>query len=233
MKVAVLDGEGNYLRDAAPNEVGNLCLKGPTVFKGYLQQDRNRDIWIGDGWFNTGDLGRIDEDGYIWLTGRSKDLIIRGGHNIDPQMIEEALHRHPAVALAAAVGKPDAKAGELPVAYIQLKPGASASEEELLEHASRHVPERAAVPKDIWLIESMPVTAVGKTFKPALRLDAIRRVLEEESRRIAEDIRVEVVADERHGQLAHLHVPALDERRQAALEELLGGYALNYRLHAV
>ncbi len=148
----------------------------------------------------------------------SKDLIIRGGHNIDPQMIEEALHRHPAVALAAAVGKPDAKAGELPVAYIQLKPGASASEEELLEHASRHVPERAAVPKDIWLIESMPVTAVGKTFKPALRLDAIRRVLEEESRRIAEDIRVEVVADERHGQLAHLHVPALDERRQAALE---------------
>ncbi|MFU1922522.1 hypothetical protein ACM6PT_36090, partial [Klebsiella pneumoniae] len=78
-----------------------------------------------------------------------------------------------------------------------LKPGASASEEELLEHASRHVPERAAVPKDIWLIESMPVTAVGKTFKPALRLDAIRRVLEEESRRIAEDIRVEVVADER------------------------------------
>ena len=126
-----------------------------------------------------------------------------------------------------------AKAGELPVAYIQLKPGASASEEELLEHASRHVPERAAVPKDIWLIESMPVTAVGKTFKPALRLDAIRRVLEEESRRIAEDIRVEVVADERHGQLAHLHVPALDERRQAALEELLGGYALNYRLHAV
>ena len=233
VKVAVLDGEGNYLRDAAPNEVGNLCLKGPTVFKGYLQQDRNRDIWIGDGWFNTGDLGRIDEDGYIWLTGRSKDLIIRGGHNIDPQMIEEALHRHPAVALAAAVGKPDAKAGELPVAYIQLKPGASASEEELLEHASRHVPERAAVPKDIWLIESMPVTAVGKTFKPALRLDAIRRVLEEESRRIAEDIRVEVVADERHGQLAHLHVPALDERRRAALEELLGGYALNYRLHAV
>ncbi|WP_034023190.1 AMP-binding protein, partial [Pseudomonas aeruginosa] len=114
VKVAVLDGEGNYLRDAAPNEVGNLCLKGPTVFKGYLQQDRNRDIWIGDGWFNTGDLGRIDEDGYIWLTGRSKDLIIRGGHNIDPQMIEEALHRHPAVALAAAVGKPDAKAGELP-----------------------------------------------------------------------------------------------------------------------
>ncbi|HBN8224767.1 TPA: acyl-CoA synthetase [Pseudomonas aeruginosa] len=233
VKFAVLDGEGNYLRDAAPNEVGNLCLKGPTVFKGYLQQDRNRDIWVGDGWFNTGDLGRIDEDGYIWLTGRSKDLIIRGGHNIDPQMIEEALHRHPAVALAAAVGKPDAKAGELPVAYIQLKPGASASEEELLEHASRHVPERAAVPKDVWLIESMPVTAVGKTFKPALRLDAIRRVLEEESRRIAEDIRVEVVADERHGQLAHLHVPALDERRRAALEELLGGYALNYRLHAV
>ncbi|MFO5736464.1 hypothetical protein ACLBQY_31955, partial [Klebsiella pneumoniae] len=75
------------LRYRATKKVASLCLEGPTVFKGYLQQDRNRDIWVGDGWFNTGDLGRIDEDGYIWLTGRSKDLIIRGGPNTDSRSV--------------------------------------------------------------------------------------------------------------------------------------------------
>ena len=107
VSIKLLDEQGQYLRDAAVNEIGNLCIRGATVFAGYLQASKNAGIWVDGDWFNTGDLGRMDADGYIWLTGRSKDLIIRGGHNIDPQMIEEALHKHPAVALAAAVGKPD------------------------------------------------------------------------------------------------------------------------------
>ncbi|SDH62768.1 acyl-CoA synthetase [Pseudomonas panipatensis] len=230
VKVALLDGDGRYLRDAAVDEIGNLCLKGPTVFKGYLQSDKNKGIWVDGEWFNTGDLGRIDADGYIWLTGRSKDLIIRGGHNIDPQMIEEALHRHPAVAMAAAVGKPDAHAGELPVAYIQLKPGAEVSVADLLEHAARHVPERAAVPKDIWLLDALPVTAVGKTFKPALRMDAIRRVFEEETRTLQPRPRIEVVSDERHGQKAQLFVGALDAATRAALASRLGAFAVHFEL---
>jgi fatty-acyl-CoA synthase len=83
-------------------------VKGPNVFAGYLQEEQNRGLWVADGWLNTGDLGRQDREGYFWLSGRSKDLIIRGGHNLDPAVIEEALYTHPAVALAAAVGKPDA-----------------------------------------------------------------------------------------------------------------------------
>ncbi|UCR84432.1 acyl-CoA synthetase [Pseudomonas chlororaphis] len=232
VKIAVLDSDGHYLRDAASDEPGNVCLRGPTVFKGYLQADKNQGLWLDGGWFDTGDLGRIDRDGYIWLTGRSKDLIIRGGHNIDPQMIEEALHRHPAVAMAAAVGKPDIKAGELPVVYVQLKSGASADPAELLEHAARHIHERAALPKDVWLLEQIPLTAVGKTFKPALRLDAIRRVFEDEVRQVAEGIRVEAVSDERHGQRVDIHVPDLDATRRAALDQRLSGYAVRYQLHS-
>lgn len=232
VKVVVLDEQGRYLRDAAREEIGNLCVRGVTVFKGYLQASKNKDIWVDGDWFNTGDLGRMDADGYIWLTGRSKDLIIRGGHNIDPQMIEEALHRHPAVAMAAAVGKPDDKVGELPVVYVQLKPGASVSEAELLEHAARHVPERAAVPKEVWIIEAIPVTAVGKTFKPALRFDATRRVLEDVLGAIAPGVQVEVVTDDRHGQVAEVHVPGLDAALREQLASRMAGYSVKFRLMA-
>ncbi|MCY1350943.1 2-succinylbenzoate--CoA ligase [compost metagenome] len=174
----------------------------------------------------------MDADGYIWLTGRSKDLIIRGGHNIDPQMIEEALHRHPAVAMAAAVGKPDEKAGELPVAYVQLKPGAVVDEDELIAHAAAHVAEPPAVPKEVWIIDAIPVTAVGKTFKPALRFDAIRRTFEDRLTAIDPAIRVEVVADDRHGQLARILVPGLTAERQAQVEGKLAGFAVRSQVVA-
>lgn len=231
VSIKVLDDQGRYLRDAAQNEIGNLCIRGATVFKGYLQTSKNAGIWVDGDWFNTGDLGRIDADGYIWLTGRSKDLIIRGGHNIDPQMIEEALHKHPAVAMAAAVGKPDEKAGELPVVYVQLKPGNLASEAELLEHAAAHIPERAAIPKNAWIVDAIPLTAVGKTFKPALRFDAIARVYQSDLAELHPAIRVEVLSDDQAGQLAHVHVPNQDEALASAIGERLAGYAVGHRIH--
>lgn len=231
VRIKVLDEQGQYLREAAPNEIGNLCIRGATVFKGYLQASKNAGIWVDGDWFNTGDLGRVDTDGYIWLTGRSKDLIIRGGHNIDPQMIEEALHKHPAVAMAAAVGKPDEKAGELPVVYVQLKPGAQASEIELLEHAAAHIPERAAVPKDAWIIDAIPLTAVGKTFKPALRFDAIARVYQAAVDELHPAARVEVLSDDKAGQLAHIHLPNQDQALAEAIGERLSGYAVGHRIH--
>ncbi|RMH84537.1 acyl-CoA synthetase [Pseudomonas sp. AOB-7] len=231
VRIKLLDEQGQYLREAAPNEIGNLCIRGATVFKGYLQASKNTGIWVDGDWFNTGDLGRMDEDGYIWLTGRSKDLIIRGGHNIDPQLIEEALHKHPAVALAAAVGKPDEKAGELPVVYVQLKPDAQAGEAELLEHAAAHIPERAAVPKDVWIVEAIPLTAVGKTFKPALRFDAIARVYQAALAELEPAIRVEVLGDDQAGQLAHIHLPRRDPALAAAVRERLAGFAVGHRLH--
>jgi fatty-acyl-CoA synthase len=231
VRIKVLDEQGRYLRDAEQDEIGNLCIRGATVFKGYLQASKNAGIWVDGDWFNTGDLGRVDADGYIWLTGRSKDLIIRGGHNIDPQMIEEALHKHPAVAMAAAVGKPDEKAGELPVVYVQLKPGAQTSETELLEHAAAHIPERAAVPKDAWIIDAIPLTAVGKTFKPALRFDAIARVYQAAVDELHPAVRVEVLSDDKAGQLAHIHLPNQDQALAASIAERLSGYAVGHRIH--
>lgn len=231
VRIKVLDEQGGYVRDAAQDEIGNLCIRGATVFKGYLQASKNAGIWVDGDWFNTGDLGRVDADGYIWLTGRSKDLIIRGGHNIDPQMIEEVLHKHPAVAMAAAVGKPDEKAGELPVVYVQLKPGAQVSEIELLEHAATHIPERAAVPKDAWIIDAIPLTAVGKTFKPALRFDAIARVYQAAVDELHPAVRVEVLSDDKAGQLAHIHLPNQDQALAATIGERLSGYAVGHRIH--
>ncbi|MGN5479210.1 AMP-binding protein [Cupriavidus basilensis] len=120
---------------ADPGETGVIGIHGPNVFPGYLREHDNRDIWLKPGWLNTGDLGYLDTDGYLHLTGRAKELIIRGGHNIDPAMIEDALLQHPAVAMVAAVSQPDVHAGELPVAYVTLKPGHVLSANELLAAA--------------------------------------------------------------------------------------------------
>lgn len=231
VSIKVLDEQGNYLREAGRNEIGNLCIRGTTVFKGYLQTSKNTDIWVDGDWFNTGDLGRVDADGYIWLTGRSKDLIIRGGHNIDPQMIEEALHKHPAVAIAAAVGKPDEKAGELPVVYVQLKPGAQTNEAELLTHAAEHIPERAAIPKNVWIIESIPLTAVGKTFKPTLRFDAISRVYQDALAELDHHLHVEVHSDDKHGQVAHIYLPTDQAELADAIARRLAGFSVSMELH--
>jgi fatty-acyl-CoA synthase len=170
----------------ASGATGVLAVSGPCVTPGYLNARQDDDLFLDDAasrWLITGDLARIDADGYVWLRGRSKDLIIRGGHNIDPLTIEAALVTHPAVLMAAAVGEPDRDKGELPVAYVQLRPGMAADEPELLAHCRGEISEAAAAPRHVWIIDAMPVTAVGKIFKPALRQDAtercVRRVLSE------------------------------------------------------
>lgn len=179
MKVVQLDADHRYLRDCAVDETGVLAISGANLFDGYRLAEQNADLWIdmGDGrrWLNTGDLGRQDADGYFWLTGRKKELIIRGGHNIDPAVIEEPLSRHPAVLMAAAVGRPDPHAGELPVAYVQLRPGAKATEDELLHFARAEIAERAAAPKAVHIVDALPLTAVGKVLKPALRRRELRQ----------------------------------------------------------
>jgi fatty-acyl-CoA synthase len=180
------------------------------------------DVWIDIGakrWLNTGDLGRRDANGYFWLTGRKKELIIRGGHNIDPRTIEDALASHPGVALVAAVGSPDAYAGEMPVAYVQLKPGATVTELELLEHAARTIPERAAIPKRIRISSSLPTTTVGKLFKPAL----VEREIEETVRAEADRIGVPIVSvrverDPRRGVQAIVASQADGDSLKAAID---------------
>jgi len=209
MKVAILDESGEYVRDAETGEIGVIAIKGPCVFKGYVEDVHNKGIWIQGEWFNTGDLGRQDEDGYFWLTGRRKELIIRGGHNIDPATIEEPLYQMEQIQTTAAVGRPDPHAGEVPVAYVQLKEGASATTDEIMEWARRKIGERAAVPKEVFIIDQIPLTAVGKIFKPALRWDATRRVYEQELAALgdlARSVKVEVGEHRVHGTSATIRI---------------------------
>lgn len=205
-RVVKIDPDGRVLGDCAVGEIGVVAMAGPGVFGGYLMDKHNQGAFIEPGWVNSGDLGRLDEHGELWITGRAKDLIIRGAHNIDPAPLEELLYRHPAVALAALVGQPDAYAGELPVAYVQRKPGAEASAAELIGYLKEHTPERAAVPVALHFVDPMPLTAVGKIFKPALRMDAMRRVAEQ----LLEGLgaAVEVRVDATHGQVIRVTLPA-------------------------
>ena len=153
-----------------------VLVAGPGVAGGYLDPSQDARRVPARRLFVTGDLGSIDADGYIRISGRQKDLIIRGGHNIEPRLIEDALLQSPWVAQAAAVGKPDAHAGELPIAYVELHPGAQVSVDELLRYAAERIPERPAVPKEIIVLDKLPLTAVGKPIKHLLQLDAARRV---------------------------------------------------------
>ena len=171
-----VDGAGKGVRLCKPGEVGVIGICGPNVFPGYLNVRDNEGIWLQPGWLNTGDLGFVDPDGFVYLTGRAKDLIIRGGHNIDPALIEESLLRHPAVAAVAAVGQPDLHAGELPVAFVTLKSAMHASPEQLLDAARGLVSERAAVPVRVIILPRLPLTAVGKIAKAELRLRAAEYV---------------------------------------------------------
>ena len=175
IRTVILDEQKQILRDCDTDEIGVVLLKGPNVIQAYKRKSDNADVWPEPGWLNSGDMGRIDANGYVWLTGRAKDLIIRGGHNIDPALTENALTQHPDVELAAAVGKPDPYAGELPIAYVQLRCNATADSDTLVKFAREHCAERAAAPTEVIILDELPKTAVGKTFKPPLRKDAIAR----------------------------------------------------------
>lgn len=183
----------------ATNEIGEICVSNPGVYPGhtYTEVSKNDDLYHHEIYLRTGDLGRIDEDGYLWITGRAKDLIIRGGHNIDPADIEDALLAHPAVSFAGAIGQPDEHAGELPCAFVELMDGASVTEQELLDHCKVHVHERAAMPKHMTILDELPKTAVGKVFKPDLRKMAITRVFNAALDKAGSPARVIAVVDDK------------------------------------
>ena len=161
-----------------PGETGVIVIRGPNVSPGYADPKRDGGTFD-SGWLVSGDLGHLTADGVLHITGRSKDIIIRGAHNIDPGEIEDALMRHAAVQVAAAIGEPDEHAGELPVAFVVLKPGMQVDEEELVAFVRPLLTERPAWPRRVTIVPSIATTAVGKIYKPTLRMLAIERVMRE------------------------------------------------------
>ncbi|MET8778910.1 acyl-CoA synthetase [Nocardia sp. NPDC004654] len=233
-RVAVvrLAGDGTWER-LPVGETGVLIISGPTVFAGYVTGRAVGGHLVDGlgtlvaGWLNTGDLAHIDDDGFIHLHGRAKDLIIRGGHNIDPAAIEDALLEHPRVCAAGAVGRPDAHSGEVPVAYVALTAGADISEDELVAWAAERVQERAAAPKTVTVLDALPVTDVGKPYKLGLRADATRRELLEALGGNA-GVRAITAVVEDGAVVATVELdPAIDERE---VEAILGRYAIAWKV---
>lgn len=227
VRILHFNGNGDIARECDTDEIGEICVSSPGIYEGstYTEDAKNLGLYADGRYLRTGDLGRVDPDGYLWITGRAKDLIIRSGHNIDPAMIEEALLSHPAVAFVGAIGQPDAMAGELPCAYVELVVGASAKPNELLEHAATRIPERAAIPKHVEVMDELPKTAVGKVFKPDLRRMAITRVFDAlfAEKKLNAQV-AEVVEDKRRGLVARIErTGTLDEETVTAT---LGAFAV-------
>jgi len=231
VKIFNIDADNIIATECGTNEIGEVCISNPGVLVGhtYTNAEKNEQLYINEKYLRSGDLGRIDEDGYLWLTGRSKDLIIRGGHNIDPAIIEDALAAHPDVAFTGAIGQPDKKAGELPCAYVELRENAQTSVEQLMAFAEQHIPEDAAVPKHIEILTELPKTAIGKVFKPDLRNLAVTRVYNAALKEAKLNARVsKILKDEKYGQIAE--ITADSPMTQQDIDNVLGNYIITARL---
>jgi fatty-acyl-CoA synthase len=226
-----LGADGRLGEACEPHEIGVLTIAGPHVTPGYRDPSHNASS-LRDGRLDSGDLAYTDQQGRIFIAGRSKDLIIRSGHNIDPVVIESALETHPAVALACAVGMPDRYAGELPICYVALRPAAQATAAELRTFAEPLIAERPAWPRHIVIIDAIPMTSVGKIFKPQLRSDAVRRVVLEEIVKAVgiDDFAVDVAAGGKRGFDVTVALPAQHSAQRPAVAAALEGYLFDYKV---
>ena len=164
-QIRVIDEDGN---DVPTGQTGEVLIAGPTVMRGYLGKPEATAETVVDGWLHTGDVGRLDQDGYLAIVDRVKDMIIRGGENIYPKELESVLTRLDGVLEAAVVGRPHEILGEVPVAYVTLYPSSTITEDELIAHCRVHL-TRVKVPQGITIVEALPKNPVGKIDKPELR----------------------------------------------------------------
>lgn len=234
VQIRQIKADGTLGEQAMLEQPGALLVRGATVTPGYMDPAQNVDAFTSDGWLITGDVAVQFEDGRVTLTGRSKDVIIRSGHNIDPLMIEEAAMSHPGVIAAAAVAQPDAYAGEIPVCYVVCRGGTDLDLDDLQRHLARVVPERPAVPKQIYQVQSLPMTTVGKVFKPALRADAAKRMVTE----LLSDLgHLMIEADEDGKQGIHVKVNLDKDLASAAMrstiEDRLRPFLFRWSIHPV
>jgi acyl-CoA synthetase (AMP-forming)/AMP-acid ligase II len=165
LEVAVWDDQG---RSVAPGGRGEIVLRGPKVCKGYWRDPEATERAFAGGWFHTGDIGVLDEDGYLFIVDRLKDMIVSGGENIAGSEVERVLYEHDAVLEAAVVGRRDDRWGEVPVAYVVLRPDATATAEELVTHCAGQL-ARFKVPKDVTFLAALPRNPSGKVLKRELR----------------------------------------------------------------
>jgi len=157
--------------DGAPlptGERGEVCIRGPQVMQGYLHRPEATAEVLSDGWLRTGDIGVFDDEGYLSIVDRAKDMLLYKGYNVFPRELEELLHAHPAVAGAAVVGRPDAEVGELPVAFVVLVPGAAVTAAELQDHVNAQVVPYNKL-REVHLVDAIPVSAAGKVLRRELR----------------------------------------------------------------
>jgi long-chain acyl-CoA synthetase len=161
VQMRVMDDADNEMPQG---EVGEIVIRGPNVMKGYWHRPEATAEALRDGWFHTGDLARVDEEGYFYIVDRKKDLVIRGGYNVYPREIEEVLYEHPAVAEAAVIGLPHPSLGEEVGAVVALKPGAAATAEELREHVKSQV-AAYKYPRHVWIVDALPKGPTGKILK--------------------------------------------------------------------
>ena len=165
LDVRVVDENGG---DAAPDQLGEICLKGPKVFKGYWKNPEATAEAIREGWFHTGDIGTVDKDGYLYIMDRKKDMIISGGENIASPEVERVVYEIPGVLEAAVVGIPHPKWLEVPKAYVVPKPGEHLSKQEIIDHCLKKL-AKFKVPKEIEFIDALPRNPSGKVLKRELR----------------------------------------------------------------
>ncbi|HME65949.1 MAG TPA: AMP-binding protein [Streptosporangiaceae bacterium] len=164
-EVSIQDDSGAKL---PAGQDGEICVRSPGVMSGYWHSPDSAATVLAGGWLHTGDIGHLDADGYLYVVDRKKDLILRGGFNVFPRDVEDALVAHPAVALAGVVGRPDVRLGEEVVAFVSLRPGASATVEELTEHARKRLGANK-YPRQITIVPAIPLTSVGKLDRKKLR----------------------------------------------------------------
>jgi long-chain acyl-CoA synthetase len=164
-EVSIQDDAGQLL---PANQDGEICVRSPGVMTGYWHTQDSSATVLAGGWLHTGDIGHLDDDGYLYVVDRKKDLILRGGFNVYPRDIEDVLVAHPAVAQAGVVGRPDARLGEEIVAFVSLRPDAQATAAELTEYARQHLAANK-YPRQITIVETVPLTSVGKLDRKTLR----------------------------------------------------------------
>jgi acyl-coenzyme A synthetase/AMP-(fatty) acid ligase len=196
----------------------------------YTDSRKNENLFAFSTHLRTGDLGKLDKDGYLWITGRAQDLIIRGGHNVDPAFIEDAISGHASVAMVGAIGQPDLHSGEVPCAYVELMQGAKTDANELLKFVQEKLDNKLALPVYIEILTELPKTAVGKIFKPDLRRRAIVRVLNAEMQLKGIQAEVtEVLEDKVSGLTAIISGEGSSDLKQEVIGDALNQFTVPWR----